>query len=129
MRGICICLDDCIHREPRGRQTSTRNLQNKCVIETKQLVSFFCICLLYVEWLLFSRFPCYLIFGQFYEYKTMLCVCRLLAQCFYQVGAGQKSLSDWACELIGALCHFCWLSFMFSLNVCSIQLYLTFEES
>lgn len=51
-----------------------------------------------------------------------------LAQTLYQFGAAQTSLPDWACALIGAICHFLWLAVMFSMNVCSVELYLVFRS-
>ena len=47
----------------------------------------------------------------------------------YQFGAGQTSLPGWACTLIGAICHFLWLTAIFSMNACSIHIYLTFSKS
>ena len=58
----------------------------------------------------------------------MLCISLFLAQTVYQFGSGQSSLPAWLCELIGAICHFLWLSVMFSLNVCSVEIYLAFTK-
>ena len=60
--------------------------------------------------------------------NIMLCICLFLAQTVYQFGSGQRSLPAWLCEFIGAICHFLWLSVMFSLNVCSVEMYHAFKK-
>ena len=60
--------------------------------------------------------------------NIILCVFLVMAQLLFQFGAGQSSLSKWACTLIGALCHFLWLSVMFSMNICCIQMFLIFRS-
>ena len=60
--------------------------------------------------------------------NIILCISLFLAQTLYQFGAAQTSLPDWACSLIGVICHFLWLAVMFSMNVCSVELYLVFRS-
>ena len=60
--------------------------------------------------------------------NLILAVFLLLAQCFYQFGAGQSTVSSWVCALIGGICHFLWLAVMFAMNVCCIQMVFSFRE-
>lgn len=60
--------------------------------------------------------------------NLILCIFLLLAQIMYQFGAGQTSLPDYICSLIGAMCHFLWLSVMFSMNTCCIQMFTIFRK-
>ena len=100
-------------------------------IATKEYVTFFCICLSVV--CLLVNIITYSVLSELQSQpgvnNIILCSFLLLAQSFYQFGAGQRSLSHWACSLIGAICHFLWLAAMFSMNVCSIQLFITFTKS
>ena len=60
--------------------------------------------------------------------NLILAVFLLLAQSVYQFGAGQNTVSTWACALIGAICHFLWLAVMFAMNVCCIQMFTSFRK-
>ena len=60
--------------------------------------------------------------------NVILCIFLLLAQTMYQFGAGQTSLPEYICSLIGAMCHFLWLSVMFSMNTCCIQMFTIFRK-
>ena len=60
--------------------------------------------------------------------NLILAVFLLLAQSVYQFGAGQNTVSNWACALIGAICHFLWLAVMFAMNVCCIQMFTSFRK-
>ena len=60
--------------------------------------------------------------------NVILCIFLLLAQTVYQFGAGQTYLPNSACSLIGATCHFLWLSVMFSMNICCIQMFTIFKN-
>ena len=99
-------------------------------IGAKQIVSFACVCLSLVC-LVLTTFT-YLRFRKLQSQPGMntiiLCCSLFLAQALYQFGAGQGSLSDWACALIGALCHFFWLSVMFAMNTCSIHMFIIFKK-
>ena len=57
-----------------------------------------------------------------------LCVTLLLAQTIYQFGAGQTDGPKWSCVVIGAVCHFLWLSVMFAMNVCSFDMFRIFKN-
>ena len=57
-----------------------------------------------------------------------LCVTLLLAQIIYQFGAGQTDGPKWSCVVIGAVCHFLWLSVMFAMNVCSFDMFRIFKN-
>ena len=59
--------------------------------------------------------------------NVILCIFLLLSQTMYQFGAGQTSLPDFVCSLIGAMCHFLWLSVMFSMTICCIQMFTIFK--
>ena len=59
---------------------------------------------------------------------VILSISLLLAQAMYQFGAGQTRVPHWACALIGALCHFLWLAVMFSMNACSVGMFLVFRN-
>ena len=58
----------------------------------------------------------------------VLCVTLLLAQTSYQFGAGQTDGPVWSCVVIGAVCHFLWLSVMFAMNVCSYDMFRIFKN-
>ena len=58
----------------------------------------------------------------------ILCVTLLLAQTIYQFGAGQTDGPKWSCVVIGAVCHFLWLSVMFAMNVCSYDMFRIFKN-
>ena len=96
----------------------------------KQIVSFVCVCLSLVC-LVLTIFT-YLRFTKLQSQPGMntiiLCWLLFLAQSLYQFGAGQGSLSKWACAVIGALCHFLWLSVMFAMNTCSIHMFTIFKK-
>ena len=58
----------------------------------------------------------------------ILCVTLLLAQTIYQFGAGQTDGPKWSCVVIGAVCHFLWLSVMLAMNVCSYDMFRIFKN-
>ena len=60
--------------------------------------------------------------------NLILAVVLLLAQSVYQFGAGQNTVSTWACTLIGAVCHFLWVAVIFAMNVCCIQMLTSFRK-
>ena len=62
--------------------------------------------------------------------NIILCVSLLLAQSFYQFGAGQTAyVSSVACSIIGGVCHFFWLCVAFSMSNCSIQMFKVFKSN
>ena len=99
-------------------------------LQPKQYLSFFLVCLsilcLFITVVIYLMFP--VLHSQPGINNIILCIFLFLAQTLYQFGAAQTSLPDWACSLIGAICHFLWLAVMFSMNVCSVELYLVFRS-
>ena len=130
---IFMCLEDYkslyleLSRTGNIVEPSIRNVEAK----PTNILSFVCVCLSLV--CLLVTLATYVYFRELHSQPGIntitLCVCLLLAQGMYQFGAGQSSLHSWACSLIGAICHFLWLSVMFSMNVCSMQIYFTFIKS
>ena len=99
-------------------------------VHPKDSLALFCVCCSIIG-LLITLFT-YIVFPELHSQSAInnmiLCVCLLLAQAMYQFGAGQNMLPRWACALIGALCHFLWLSVMFAMNVCVVQMYNVFKS-
>ena len=129
---ISICLED--FKSIYGTLPSksrTRAGVNDAIISPKQLLAFVCICLSITSLLVTIAF--HLLYPELQSQpginNIILCVCLLLAQSLYQFGAGQRSLSYWECSLIGAFCHFFWLTVMFSMNSCSVQMYIVFRHT
>ena len=127
---IYVCLDTFIDIYNKIPTADKLTVEIAGEVEAKQIVSFVCVCLSIV--CLVLTIITYLRFRKLQSQPGMntiiLCCSLLLAQAFYQFGAGQKSLSDWACALIGALCHFLWLSVMFAMNTCSIHMFTIFKK-
>ena len=100
------------------------------MVHPKDILSLICVCCSVIG-LLITLFT-YIVFPELRSQSAInnmiLCVCLLLAQLMYQFGAGQKTLSSLACALIGALCHFLWLSVMFAMNSCTMQMYTVFKS-
>ena len=96
----------------------------------KNIISLVCICFsivcLLVTIVTYGRFSS--LQSQPGINNMILSVFLLLAQSFYQFGSGQNSVSDWACSLIGGICHFLWLSVMFAMNNCCTQMFLIFKK-
>ncbi|MEW8547252.1 MAG: 7 transmembrane receptor [Candidatus Thiodiazotropha sp.] len=130
---IYMCLKDYksfflkLSPRPYARRSSIEKVET----DPKNILSFVCICLSLV--CLLITLATYLVFKVLQTQPgintIILCIWLLLAQGLFQFGAGQSSLQRWACSLIGAICHFLWLSVMFSMNVCSIQAYITFIKN
>ena len=96
----------------------------------KHIIALVCIC-----FSILCLFVTIVTYGRFSSLQTqpginnmILSVFLLLAQSFYQFGSGQNSVSDWACSLIGGICHFLWLSVMFAMNNCCTQMFLIFKK-
>lgn len=128
---IFMCLSD-YRRAMDDLQNSMSAVRTNSVnpFEPKLLLSFFCVCLsilcLLVTIITYVVVP--VLHTQPGVNTVVFSACLLLAQSFYQFGAGQSSLSHWACSLIGAICHFLWLSTMFAMNVCSVDMFLLFRK-
>ena len=88
--------------------TDSKLRQTSNSVGPKEMVSFICICLSIV--CLLVTIVVYILLTDLHSQpgvnNIILCIFLLLAQSFYQFGAGQRSLSYWACTLIGILCHF-----------------------
>ena len=128
--GVHVCLSD---YQPIYNALPTRVLQRKLSLEQvgpKRILSFVCVCSSIL--CLLVTILTYLFLSDLHSQPGMnniiLCICLLLAQTVYQFGAGQRSLSDAACSLIGAISHFLWLSVMFSMNACSVQMFMIFKN-
>ena len=100
------------------------------VVPVKQLLAFWCVCLSLL--CLLITLVVYIALPQLQSQPGMnnivLCISLLMAQAVYQFGAAQTSLPSWACELIGAVCHFLWLCVVFSMNVCSAEMFFVFRK-
>ena len=106
------------------------NISNSNVVPVKQLLAFWCVCLSLL--CLLITLVVYIALPQLQSQPGMnnivLCISLLMAQAVYQFGAAQTSLPSWACELIGAVCHFLWLCVAFSMNVCSAEMFFVFRK-
>ena len=129
--GVFICLDDykiIYNALPKATLDSEGS---EDVVGPKRILSFVCVCLSIM--CLLITIVTYIIFSELRTQPGInnltLCVCLLLAQTVYQFGAGQQSLSEAACSVIGALCHVLWLLVLFSMNACSIQMFMIFKSS
>ena len=130
---IHICLDD--YRSVYDAlpwSESNNYVREEETITISQILSLTCTCVSLV---------CLLITIGFYMMRPqlrtqpginniILCVSLLLAQSFYQFGAGQAAyVSSVACSIIGGSCHFFWLCVIFSMNSCSIQMFKVFKSN
>ena len=127
---IHLCVDtfiDIYNKIPSDKRPKVDIAEG---VEAKQIVSFVCVCLSLVC-LVLTIFT-YLRFTKLQSQPGMntiiLCCLLFLAQALYQFGAGQRSLPNWACTFIGALCHFLWLSVIFAMNICSIHMFTIFKK-
>ena len=127
---IRVCLEDFQSIYNQLPWTEATNNTNE-IISASRLVSFICVCLSIT--CLLVTISIYLCIPKLQTQpgvnNVILCVSLLSAQAFYQFGAGQRSMSALACSFIGAVCHFCWLCVLFSMNICSIQMFNTFKNS
>ena len=127
---IHLCLDTFIDIYNKVPSDERPKVNIAIGVDATQIVSFVCICLSLVC-LVLTIFT-YLRFTNLQSQPGMntiiLCCLLFLAQALFQFGAGQSSLPDWACALIGALCHFLWLSVMFAMNICSIHMFTIFKK-
>ena len=133
-KDVLICLDafEILYEklEKRVAENDQPRATKNDRVHPKHLLSLVCVCVSIVCLLItiatISTFP--ELHSQPGMNNIILCTCLLLAQLFYQFGAGQSSLKSWACALIGGICHFLWLSVMFSMNVCCIQMFRIFKS-
>ena len=130
---IYMCLDDYefINKQLQPREMNLRTDVNDLTVDPKGLLALICVCLsllaLLVTIFIYSYFT--VLQSQPGVNNLILCICLLLAQSVYQFGAGQTTLPNWACVLIGAISHFLWLTALFSMNICSVHIYLTFSKN
>ena len=126
-----ICLDDFHSIYAALPSLITLKPQTDDTIGPKRILAFVCIIISLVS--LLVTVVVYLLFSKLQSQpginNVILCTCLFCAQALYQFGAGQTSLSYWECSVIGAFCHFFWLSVMFSMNSCSVQMFLIFKSS
>ena len=127
---IRVCLEDFQIIYNQLPWTEATNNTNK-IISATRVFSFICVCLsiacLLVTISVYLSIPS--LQTQPGVNNVVLCVSLLLAQAFYQFGAGQRSISPLACTFIGAVCHFCWLCVLFCMNICSIKMFTTFKNN
>ena len=128
---ISICLEDFIdiyQKMPKLVFKTWVAVINNLL--PKNILSFVCVCISIV--CLIITIATYGIFAVLQSQpgvnNLILAVFLLLAQSFYQFGAGQSTVSSWVCALIGGICHFLWLAVMFAMNVCCIQMVFSFRE-
>ena len=99
-------------------------------VQAKQIVSFVCVCFsllcLFITVVVYLKLS--VLQSQPGINNTILCIFLFLAQAVYQFGAGQRSLPSWACAVVGAVCHFLWLTVMFSMNACSLHMFSIFKK-
>ena len=127
---INICLED-FKSIFDALPSKTSMILSNDFISPKQILAFVFMCLSIAS--LLVTVAIYLLYAELQSQpginNIILCICLLLAQSLYQFGAGQRSLSYWECSVIGAFCHFFWLTVMFSMNSCSVQMYLIFKRT
>ena len=99
-------------------------------ISLKNLISLLCVCMSIV--CLLATVVMFIVTPSLHSHPGLntlvLCMCLLLAQTVYQFGVGQTSLPGWSCSMIGAICHLLWLSVMFAMNVCSLDMFMIFRK-
>ena len=128
---VYMCLDDYedIYRAMPMNVIKTHGA-SMTVIDPKNILSLVCVSLsiicLGVTIATYMYFP--VLQTQPGINNTMFAIFLLLAQSFYQFGAGQTSIASWACSLIGILCHFLWLGMMFSMMVCCVHMFIMFKK-
>ena len=128
---IYMCLEDFekIYHKMPDPVPEPHGVTSK-VLHPKNILSLVCVCVsivcLLVTIVTYGKFS--VLQSQPGVNNLILCVFLLLAQGFYQFGAGQTMISTWACALVGGICHFLWLSVMFSMNVCCIQMIVSFRK-
>ena len=128
---IHICLDDYQYMSDVLSWSHATIFSAVGELKPTQLLSLICVCVSIT--CLFVTIFAYLFIPKLQTQpgvnNIILCVSLLLAQVFYQFGSGQRSLSPLACSVLGVICHFLWLSVMFSMNSCCIHMFIIFKHS
>ena len=128
---IHMCLHDYIDvYQAMSKRVYNRGISETAVFHPKNVISLVCVSLSIV--CLMVTITIYLLIRVLRSQpginNVMLAIFMLLAQSFYQFGAGQTSIASWACSLIGGISHFMWLATMFSMTVCCAHMLMIFKE-
>ena len=132
--GVFICLDDYLQINNALPDAVSLTLDDAITQSTqvgpKRILSFICVCISLVSLLVTTA-----VYIRLSELRTqpgvnnlILCMCLLFAQGVYQFAAGQPHYSHLSCAIVGIICHFLWLSVMFALNSCSVQMFIIFRS-
>ena len=129
---VSICLRDYLYIYELMPENDWHSKHKGIVlVQAKQILSLICVCLSIA--CLFVTIVTYIVFEELQSQpgvnNIVLCIFLIMSQSLYQFGAGHRSLTTFVCTLIGALCHFLWLAVMFSMNICCIQMFMTFRSS
>ena len=129
---ICMCLEDFRHLyESVGYINYRRTFRADDTVSSEELVSFICICFSLVS--LLVTMATYILYRELQSQpginNVILCASLFLAQSVYQFGTGHRSLSHWACTIVGAISHFLWLCVAFAMNVCSVHMFTIFKKN
>ena len=128
---VYICLDD--YRD--FYQTMSISLSNtdklpRGELDLKNILALVCVCFsmvcLLITIVTYASIP--VLQSQPGINTMILATFLFFAQGFYQFGAGQKSIVNWACAILGGISHIMWLSVMFSTNLCCIQMFIIFKK-
>ena len=107
-----------------------KSTESNSDMDPKQFLSLACVCVsiicLLVTIITYSCLP--VLWSSPGINNLILSIFLLLAQSIYQFGAGQTSIPSPFCAIIGAVCHFLWLCVVFSMNLCSIQMFIIFKK-
>ena len=129
---VHMCLEDFRHLyESVGYSNHRRTFRADDTVSSEELVSFICICFSLVS--LLVTMATYIIYRELQSQpginNVILCASLFLAQAVYQFGTGQRSLSNLACTIVGAISHFLWLCVAFAMNVCSVHMFTIFKKN
>ena len=126
---IYMCFDDFMMIY-KAFPVNSRSISENESFNPKHILSLICVSLSIV--CLMVTIIIYLLFRVLRSQpginNIMLAIFMLLAQGFYQFGAGQTSIASWACSFIGGICHFMWLAMMFSMTVCCTHMLMIFKK-
>ena len=128
---LYMCLEDYIDvYNAMPTTVNNRGISETAVFHPKNIVSLVCVSLSIVCLLVTITIHMFfsVLRSQAGINNMMLAIFLLLAQSFYQFGAGQTSIASWACSLIGGICHFMWLATMFSMTVCCTHMLMIFKK-
>ena len=132
--GVFICLDDYLQINNALPDAELLTLDitvsQPTYVGPKRILSFICVCMSIL--CLLVTIAVYICLSELRTQpgvnNLILCVCLLFAQSVYQFAAGQPQHSRTSCAVVGAICHFLWLSVMFALNSCSVQMFMIFRS-